>query len=253
MDSLQNFLERFVRQNIIILGDNLVGIYLHGSAAMGCFNPQKSDIDLITVVKDGLTDDAKLRYMDMVIDFNREAPSRGLEISIIKEAVCKPFVYPTPFELHFSLAHLDWYKEDPIDYVKKMKGTDKDLAAHFKIIYHRGRTLYGKNIKEVFSDISKEHYKDSILNDIKGAIEEINDNPVYIILNLCRVLAYVKENLVLSKEEGAGWGIINTPERFRSLITAALEEYRNNTAMHLNKALASEFARYMLACIYDNN
>ena len=28
------------------LGDNLVGIYLHGSLAMGRFNPDTSDIDL---------------------------------------------------------------------------------------------------------------------------------------------------------------------------------------------------------------
>ncbi len=33
------------------LNDNLVGIYLHGSLAMGCFNSKTSDIDLVIVVK----------------------------------------------------------------------------------------------------------------------------------------------------------------------------------------------------------
>ena len=28
-----------------ILGDNLIGIYLHGSVAFGCYNPLLSDID----------------------------------------------------------------------------------------------------------------------------------------------------------------------------------------------------------------
>ena len=37
------------------LGDNLVGIYLHGSLAMGRFNPDTSDIDLSLVVADKLT------------------------------------------------------------------------------------------------------------------------------------------------------------------------------------------------------
>ncbi|CRZ34064.1 streptomycin 3'-adenylyltransferase [Herbinix hemicellulosilytica] len=250
MDNIQNFFERLVRENIKILSDNLVGIYLHGSAAMGCFNPQKSDIDIITVVKDELTDDVKINFMDMVIDFNNEAPAKGLEISIVKEAVCNPFIYPTPFELHFSNMHLDWYMKNPTDYVKKMKGTDKDLAAHFKIIYHRGRTLYGKEIKDVFCDISEEYYKDSILNDIINAIEEILDNPVYIILNLCRVLAYVQEKFILSKEEGAEWGILNLPGKYRNLIRAALDEYKNNINMHVNKELALEYAKYMLSCIY---
>lgn len=51
---------------------------------------------------------------------------------------CNPFVYPTPFGLHFSAAHLKWFQENPDDYVKKMNGTDKDLAAHFTIINHCG-------------------------------------------------------------------------------------------------------------------
>ncbi len=59
---------KLVNQSRKILKDNLVGIYLHGSAVMGCFNPQKSDIDLIIVVKDTMSDKAKRAYMDMIIE-----------------------------------------------------------------------------------------------------------------------------------------------------------------------------------------
>lgn len=41
--SIDIYLGRFVNQSQSILQDNLVGIYLHGSAVMGCFNPAKSD------------------------------------------------------------------------------------------------------------------------------------------------------------------------------------------------------------------
>ena len=34
----------FVEQSKEILRDNLVGIYLHGSAVMGCYNPAKEII-----------------------------------------------------------------------------------------------------------------------------------------------------------------------------------------------------------------
>jgi len=116
MDSC-DLLERFVQKNIAILRDNLVGIYLHGSAAMGCFNAEKSDIDLIVVVKSELPKEIKREYMDMVVKLNNEAPAKGIEISIVRETVCKPFVYPTPFELHFSIAHLNWYQSNPDEYV----------------------------------------------------------------------------------------------------------------------------------------
>jgi predicted nucleotidyltransferase len=34
--------------------ENLIGVYLHSSIAMGCFNPSRSDIDLLVVVKNKL-------------------------------------------------------------------------------------------------------------------------------------------------------------------------------------------------------
>ena len=94
---LERLLDNFVVRSRDILGDNLTGIYLHGSAVMGCFNPKKSDIDLLVVVKNDIPNEIKKQYMDMVVELNREAPEKGMELSIVKEAVCKPFVYPTPF------------------------------------------------------------------------------------------------------------------------------------------------------------
>lgn len=41
MNVLNDLLEDFVIQSQKILGDNLVGIYLHGSAVMGCYNEKK--------------------------------------------------------------------------------------------------------------------------------------------------------------------------------------------------------------------
>ncbi len=253
LELYKDLLDKFVAGSREVLGQNLTGIYLHGSAVMGCFQPEKSDLDLLLVVKEEISDDAKRQFMNMVVELNKQAPAKGLELSIVKENVCKPFVYPTPFELHFSVAHLGWYQSNPQDYVEKMKGTDKDLAAHFTITYHRGRVLYGKAISEVFAPVPKEAYLDSIWCDIENAVEEIAENPMYLTLNLCRVLAYVKEELITSKQEGGEWGLkhVDRPE-FVDLIKAALQEYQSNKAMILDEAVAKEFAKYMLREIQGN-
>lgn len=192
MYTLKELTDRFTQQSKNILGNNLTGIYLHGSAVMGCFNEKKSDIDLLVVVKNDIPTDLKKQYLAMIYELNKEAPEKGIEMSVVKESVCDPFVYPTPFELHFSAGHLDWYRSDPDGYAEKMNGTDKDLAAHFTIIFHRGKTLYGKEIPQVFAQVSREDYMDSIRSDIENAKEDITEDPTYITLNLCRVLAYKK-------------------------------------------------------------
>lgn len=122
MNELNDLLKSFVTKSQKILCDNLIGIYLHGSAVMGCYNEEKSDIDLLVVVKQAIPSNIKHHFMDMVVELNTYAPSKGIELSIVKIEVCNPFVYPTPFELHFSVAHLEWYKTNPLDYIDKMKG-----------------------------------------------------------------------------------------------------------------------------------
>lgn len=157
----EDLLQRIIKMSKEILQDNLVGIYLHGSAALGCFNPKKSDLDLIFVVEDEIPDAKKRAFMQNITVLNKEAPAKGIELSIVKKEVCDPFVYPTPFELHFSEAHLSWFLENPEDYIAKMKGTDKDLAAHFTIINHCGIVLYGASVEEVFGEVPEKDYIDS--------------------------------------------------------------------------------------------
>ena len=47
MKEIDFVVESFVSKSRLILGENLVGVYLHGSAVMGCFNPAKSDMALV--------------------------------------------------------------------------------------------------------------------------------------------------------------------------------------------------------------
>lgn len=87
------------------------------------------------------------------------------------------------------------------------------------------------------------------MGDIENAAVDIAESPMYIILNLCRVLAYKLEGLILSKREGGEWGLANLPFRYADLIQAALTEYRTGMAAGWERMPTGEYARYMLAQI----
>ena len=245
-DTKDDIIEKYVNRSAEILKGKLTGIYLHGSAAMGCYQPKKSDLDFIVVVNEAMTDAEKREYMDMVFELDAEGPAKGIEMSIVTRDVCDPFVYPTPFILHYSRGHMERYRKDPEDYIRKMNGTDKDLAAHFTVIRGRGICLYGLPVDEVFGEVPEKDYLDSIWNDVSGASEEITECPMYLILNLTRVLGYLKEKQVLSKQEGGTWGVKNLPEKYHPLILAALDEYENGAEVRYDAELARDYAAYML-------
>jgi streptomycin 3"-adenylyltransferase len=57
--NISTWVNRIIDSYRAILKDNLVGFYLHGSLAMGCFNPGQSDVDFLAVVDHRLARDEK--------------------------------------------------------------------------------------------------------------------------------------------------------------------------------------------------
>ncbi|MEJ9217350.1 DUF4111 domain-containing protein [Paenibacillus glucanolyticus] len=235
------------------LGGNLVGIYLHGSLAMGCFNPDTSDVDLLLVVRDKLTREQMRRLAKNIINLHDTMPNQqGLELSLVLESSLQNFVYPPPFEFHYSAFHRERYLTDN-EYV--CGGfEDADLAAHYTVIYHRGIALYGKPVREVFDLIDRQYYIQAIVQDVEGAVQDITNSPMYYTLNLCRVLYYLKEGVVSSKKEGGEWGLHALASKYRPLIQRALAQYSGgarNAADSAPDELMS-FASDMLAQIYES-
>ena len=144
--------------------------------------------------------------------------------------------------------HLERYQENPAEYVRAMHGEDKDLAAHCMMLRHRGVRLYGPEIEQVFGPVSDEVFENSIYQDIRTAQEDILKAPVYVILNLCRAVAYIEEGLLLSKREGGEWALNDWQlAPYQGMIRAALKAYQEGESMPLDHEAAQNFARIMLS------
>ena len=95
-----------------------------------------------------------------------------------------------------------------------MRSTDKDLAAHFTIIKNACILLYGESKQTVFGSVLKADYLDSIKYNIKNAANEIFINPISTIQNLCCILVYAEEELILSKLDGSYWRKKSIPGKY---------------------------------------
>ena len=230
-----------------ILKDNLVGVYLHGSVAMNCFNMNSSDIDFLVVVQKPISITTKKKIIKLLLDLSDKYKiSKGFEMSIVLERYTRNFVYPTPFLLHYSKDCEQKYRNNEIDY-KNTEHQDPDLAAHFTVVKSRGICIYGKQIDQVFGDVPREDYINSLIYDVADAQESISDNPVYYILNLCRIVQFLETNKVTSKLEGGKWGLKNLPKDFHKIVKEATKIYKGEKKKHdFKKEELKNFASYML-------
>ncbi|MBR4888783.1 MAG: DUF4111 domain-containing protein [Clostridia bacterium] len=252
MNDPQIILKEIKRFSEEILGSNLVGLYVHGSLAFGCFTWQNSDIDYLAVVERPLTQEEKTAYIAAVLELNKKAPPKGIEMSVVLAEHCRNFVHPTPYELHFSNAHLQRAEENTTAYCEAMHGLDPDLAAHFTVTRAVGKAFFGPEPAEMFAPVPRETYLDSIRLDIENAAEDIFENPVYMILNLCRVWAVLRDDAVLSKEQGGRWALPLLEPQLQPIVQAALNAYTGKAAFPM-ETLQNElpvFARKMLERIF---
>jgi len=230
-----------------VLKENLVGVYEHGSLAFGCFRWEVSDVDFLVVVKRPIQQAEKECLIRILLEKAERAPEKGFEMSVVLAEDVDPFLYPTPFQLHYSEFHRESAVRDLTEYCRRMNGADRDLAAHCTVTRARGRMVLGAEISEAFGEVPWADNLDSIRYDIENAAEDILENPVYMTLNLCRVLAAVRDRRVLSKEEGGRWALEEVNQKWHRLISGALGAYGCSEAFAPEAAWLTEFAGGMLA------
>lgn len=227
IESLENKIEKKLDKIVIILEDilasNLVGIYLHGSLAMKCFNEDKSDIDILVVVKDTMTLGKKKSLIDSLIELEGRLPKNDIEMSVILESDLKLGSHPMFFNLHYSKMHKSRYLEKS---ELCQDGYDPDLTCHLAMIQARGVRLSGKPIKDLGIHIRKSDFLDSVMRDIEYDQSDLIKSPEYVILNLCRTLKYLYDGSHVSKLEGGQWAIKRYGANFNHLICEVIKKYR---------------------------
>lgn len=216
------------------LGADLLGVCVHGSLAMGCYYPPKADVDMLAVVNRPLpVEQRRLLHRALLDLHDRRGTGAGLEMSIVTADAAGAAAHPMPYELHFGseVEFTDAIRNGTLDYAAGQ--TDADLAAHITVARQRGIALFGPSPAAIFAPIPWAHYVDALATDLDWALapERLGSNPVYFILNACRVLQIDRlgEGTIASKEEGALWGMAAFPQ-YRVVIEAALAHYRSAEA-----------------------
>ncbi|MBI5668900.1 MAG: DUF4111 domain-containing protein [Chloroflexi bacterium] len=230
-DSVKHQVNRFVQAVSRVVGDNLIGVYLHGSLAMGCFNPARSDLDLLFLVQDDLSPATGRDLALLCLELS--AQPAPLELSFVRRTALFPWQYPTPYVFHFSEDWRERFNHELSSGAWQTwsgEPTDPDLAAHLMMIRQRGLCLLGEPIDSAIPDVPRADYVDSILRDFDWALAGININPVYAVLNCCRILWYRVEGRVGSKEEAAVWAVSYLPDDLRPLVRQAITIYRGSAA-----------------------
>jgi predicted nucleotidyltransferase len=216
-----------------LLNKDLVGVYLYGSLAMGCFNPRTSDLDFLFVIRRAMTIEQKKRLAEILLRLsNSPVPVEG---SFLTAESLEHWRHPAPYDFHFSedyrvkfdhaLSAGEWRQW------RSPQGEDPDLAANITVARERGVALHGPPVRSTLPLVPEHDYLAALLTDSAWARERIDQEPVYAVLNQCRTLGYLRDKLILSKAEGAKWALRILPKQYHDLIAKGLSAYGSDGQM----------------------
>ncbi|WP_318617537.1 aminoglycoside adenylyltransferase domain-containing protein [Sporosarcina sp. YIM B06819] len=224
---IKDFVTHLLQKTKEILKDDFLGCYLHGSLAMGGFNAKSSDIDVLVITNKTMTVETKRKLAELFLNYsNMPYP---VEISFVNMEHLKKWTHPCPFDFHYSEFWRARYQDDLLKgmylHLNGELSYDADLAAHITIVNHRGISLEGPPIVEVFPLVPRSHYLASIMGDFQECLDNIEEDPVYCVLNLIRVYWYLKEGIISSKQEAGNWGLSSLPKEFNFTIQQVVNSY----------------------------
>jgi predicted nucleotidyltransferase len=208
-----------------VLGADVVGAYLHGSAVLGGLRP-RSDIDVLVVSRRPTTREEKRSLVDRLFTVSGPAspgPPRPVELTIVVESEIRPWRYPPRFDFQYG----EWLRgEFESGNVEPWPTTNPDVASLIAMVLLGNRPLLGPAPAEVFDPVPRGDYVAAMVAGVDGLLGDLDSDTRNVLLTLARIWSTVATGVIRSKDDAASWVLARLPEEHRAVLARACAVYR---------------------------
>jgi predicted nucleotidyltransferase len=222
-----------------ILGDELVGMYLHGSGALDGFRPD-SDIDMLGVSQRLTSDDEKTRLIELMLSYSGRRASvrsgRPIEFDMVVHSEIRPWRYPPRFDFHYDELLRDRFGRGELE---PWDGpTNVDLASAITMVLLGDVTLVGPSPSQVFDPVPRSDYLAAIKRDTGTVEEYLPWDTRNVVLTLPRIWGALATDEVMSKAGASRWALVKLPDVHRPILELALAAYLGGVEDHWEDRMA---------------
>jgi hypothetical protein len=194
------YLDELVRRLRALLGEELVGVYVGGSWALGGYEPRRSDLDVAAVVREGLGPGLAERIVAAVSQGSLPCPARKLELVVYSAAAARSTAVEAGFELNLNTGADGPLRVD----TSVRRGEEHWFAIDRSVLAGHGVALFGPPAGEVFATPSRAALRPvlaAVLRWYRRNEPESDDG----VLNAGRSLRFVEDGLWLPKPALHAW------------------------------------------------
>ncbi len=195
-DSVAAYARLVTRAALAAADDHLSAVYVHGSAVLGGWTPDRSDVDILLVADDEVGS-ARLESVGRALaDTAGACPSgKGLESSVVLASEAAAPRPPWPYLLHVTTG---------TEGTRIVEGAgspgDPDLLMHYAVCRAAGWAVHGPEARELVGPVPRGAILAYLADEAGWGIE--NGPEAYSVLNACRAMAFAADGRIVSKVEG---------------------------------------------------
>jgi hypothetical protein len=224
----------------VLLGRNLVGLYLYGSLTQRAFNPKRSDIDCLVVTERNLSEAQFRRLGAWLTQAAKSNPwvTRLQMLFLIKNEVltldAKACLY------QFGLLKRCSSDGNPIVWLNVLK-------SGVVLVGPPAETFVPAITPEMlFAALKREvgYLREGISEKSRSEWRDVPSYRAYAVLTLCRILYSRRIGTIVSKPRAAKWALKHLPEKWNKLIGQALANEKGKRVAHIPLAFIKQFIAF---------
>jgi Domain of unknown function (DUF4111)/Nucleotidyltransferase domain len=189
------------------LGETVAGVIPHGSLTLDDYRPGRSDLDLLVVAQDPLTDPQLAALTQALAGHRPQAPG-PVDLRVVTRQVAASPTPAPPMEAYLRLT-----PSSGVRVAERRHPGERDLAVELSMCRALGRSLLGAAAAELIGEVPDRWVVaagDAQLADWQA----IGDDPPYAeltVLTTCRVWRFAEEGRHCSKAAAAEWALRRDP------------------------------------------
>jgi predicted nucleotidyltransferase len=210
-----------------VLGPDVVGAYLFGSAVLGGLRP-RSDLDVLVVSRRPTSREEKQRLVDRLLAISgrrvgEERRWRRVELTLVVESEVKPWRCPPSFDFQYG----DWLRREfERGKVEPWPTTQNpDLAALITMVLRADTPLLGPAPAAVFDPVPHEDLVRANVGDIDSLLGDLESDTANVVLTLARIWTTVATGEIRSKDSAADWAFERLDQEHRAVLVRARAIY----------------------------
>lgn len=206
-----------------VLGDDLIGAYMHGSAILGGLRAH-SDLDVLAVSARQLTvHQKKLMAAHLFRLSGFPPPPRPIELTIVVGSEIRPWRYPPTMDFQYGEWLRERFKRGEVE--PWPSRTNPDLALLMTMTLIGNATLAGPPPSEVFDAVPKADFIDALVAGIPSLLADVEWDTRNVVLTLARIWSGLVSGAVQSKDAAADWAIPRLAPEYRPVLERARDVY----------------------------